>query len=305
MSVTAAYVLHGINIASPAAFVSQVTNARVMTGINVQKGIPSGLPGARFIYNMNQMLEASFDTTQVKSVLDACGTSPQLVSCGSGNTDYYFKQTTNLASRVDDATTSHVRLRAPKAVLIPQSISASDGQPASISVRMINTFDGTNAPLVGAAAALAGTPSHAENFTLGPASINGTLIGGIQDCTINFGISTIEKRGDGELYLSHVCEKETLPTVTIRTLGSPWATYGINGTALTSMSVWFRKCLETARTADATAEHILFTATAGLFVIEETGGGGNEPVITTITCHLAMPDATTRPLLVDTTAAIE
>lgn len=302
MSVTAAYVMHGLVSSSPSFFLSQITGARATPGVNAIKGIPSGLPGARFIYNINQTPEFSVDVPQIKTVLDNCGTG--ILDLGSGNTDYFLKHTVNRASRVADATNTHIRLRANKAVMIPQQLSASDGQPASMSVRLVNMFDGSTAPIVASASTLSGTPSHAENFTLGPVALNSTALNGVQSVSVDFGISTVERRGDGELYLSHLFERETLPVIRIQTLSAPWATYGINGTALTGLSLWLRKCAETSRVADGTEEHILLSGTAGFFHVEETSGAGNEPVVTTITVHLAMPDATTRAMVVDTTAAI-
>ena len=70
MAVAALYNLHGIVSSNPAFFLSQITNARATPGITVQKGIPAGLPGALSAYNLGQSLDFTFDTTQVKTVLD-------------------------------------------------------------------------------------------------------------------------------------------------------------------------------------------------------------------------------------------
>src|SRR5690606_22756736 len=136
------------------------------------------------------------------------------------------------------------------------------------------------APIVASASTLSGTPSHGENFTLGPVSINSAALNGVQSISVDFGVGTVERRGDGELYLSHLFERETLPVIRIQTLSAPWVAYGINGTALTEFSLWLRKCDEAARVADGTEEHILLSGTSGFFHVEETSGAGNEPVVT-------------------------
>lgn len=301
MSVTATYVLHGIS--TPSDFISQITSARPSPRIQAMQGVPSGLPYSLFTYNMTQTPDITFDSTQVKALLDTTGVT--LGDISGGNTDLMFKATTNKGARVADATTSHIRLRAAEAVIIPQSISAADGQPATMTARIIALYDGTNEPIVPAGSlALAGTPVSEDHFTVGPVSIYSSAVNGVQDITIDFGITLIERRGDGELYTSWTCIQEQKPVVTIRTLTNPWPTYGLNGTALSALSVWFRKCAQTARVANATAEHILFTASAGLITIDETSSGGNEPAMTTIKIMVDAPDATTHPLTLDTTAAI-
>lgn len=301
MSISAAYVLHGIS--TPGDFLSQVTNARPSPRITTQAGVPSGLPYPLFIYNLIQNPDWQFDCSQVKALLDITGTS--LGDISSGNTDLYFKAVTNKGTRTADASTAHIRLRAAEAVIVPLSIRATTDSPASMSARIVCLYDGTNEPIVPAGGvALAGTPVSEDHFVCGPVSVNATAINGVQDVSIDFGLSLIERRGDGELYISWLAVMEQRPVITIRTLSNPWATYGLNGNALTGLTVYLRKCAQTARVANATAEHIAFTATSGFVSIEETSAGGNEPGVTTIRCELSAPDATTAPLLVDTTNTI-
>lgn len=302
MAVSTDFVLHGISPPS-GNFLSQITNVSANTQITTAQGIPAGLPWSRFNYNLVQNPDFTFDCRQIKSVLDITGTS--LGDISAGNTDLLFKATTNKGTRVADATTSHVRFRAPEAVLIPQSISASGDSPASMSCRLVCLYDGTNAPLTPTSGvALSGTPTAAEHFVLGPVSINSSAVPGVVSSSIDFGLRLIERRSDGELYITWLAVAEFLPIVTIQVLTSALPTYGLNGTALTAMSVWFRKCAQTARVANATEEHILFTATSGLITVPSVTGGNNDESITTIRIELSGADATTAPLAVDTTAAI-
>lgn len=303
MPVTAQYVLHGINTSS--SFLSHISRASANTQAQVAKPMAAGVPGTSFAYVLQQNPDFTFDCEQVKTALDLMGCG--LKDLTAGNTDLYFREVPHKGSRTSAASSAHIRLRAAKAVMVPLTLRASNGAPASLSARVICTYDGTNEPLVPAGSqALSGTPAT-ERFTVGPAAINGSAINGIQDIEIDFGVTLFEQFADGELYVTFVAERERLPVVTIRTLTAALPTLGLNGTALDGsdgLALWLRKCGQTGRVANGTAEHILFTGTHGLVHVPETTGGGNDPAITTIRVELQMADATTAPLSVDTTAGI-
>ena len=301
MAVSSNFVLHGLKTSG--SFISQISSASFNSGINTQVGVPAGLPFGLFVYNLNQSPEFAITTEQVKTLLDITGTG--LGDTSAADVDLLFKATTNKSTRVADATTSHWRARAPETVIVPLSISASNDSPATMQARVVCLYDGSNAPVANTGSvALSGTPTSAEHFVVGPVVINTTTIPGILDWSLDFGVQTIETRSDGELYLSWLAVKEYRPVVTIRCLGSAAVTYGLNGTALTGLTVYLRKCATTGRVANGTAEHIAFTATAGLITIPEASGGNNNEAITTIRCELIGADATTVPLAVNTATAI-
>lgn len=301
MSVSSNFVLHGI--ATPSSFISQISSASMNTQINTALGTPAGVPFPTFVYNLNQNPDYTFTCEQIKTLLDLTGVG--LGDISSGNTDMLFKSATNKGSRVANATTSHWRARAPEAVLVPLSISASNDSPASMQARIVCMYDGTNAPITNTGTiALSGTSTATEHFVVGPVSINGSTIPGVLDWNLSFGLDLIETRSDGELYISFLAIREARPILTVRCLGSAAVTYGLNGTALTAMTCCLRKCAATGRVANATAEHIAFTATAGLITVPEVSGGNNSESITTIRCELIGADASTAPLAVNTAVAI-
>lgn len=301
MSVASNFALHGIK--TPSTFLSQISSAAYNSNINTMQGVPAGLPFGTFVYNLNQSPEFAITCEQVKTLLDITGTG--LGDTSSGNVDLLFKATTNKGSRVADATTSHWQARAPETVFVPLSLTASNDSPASMQARVVCLYDGTNAPVANTGSvALSGTPVASEHFVVGPVVINSSTIPGILDVSIDFGLNLIETRSDGELYISWLAIREMRPVITIRCLGSAAVTYGLNGTALTGLTVYLRKCAVTGRVANGTSEHIAFTATAGLITIPDASGGNNNEATTTIRCELIGADATTVPLAVDTTAAI-
>lgn len=303
MSVNTVYALHGIQNSS--TFLSQINNARPTTGSSIMSAQSSGLPFPLFVATQNANPGIPFETEQVKTVLDLTGALSSIVDLSGANTDLYFKKVADLGRRVADATTQHIRYRMSQAWLGLDSITAGDRSPAVASCRLGTTYDGSNNPLVPAGSvAVSGTPTNAEHFVAGPVSLNTVALPGVQEITLEFNRQYIELGADGELYNTFAALGSYAPVVTIRCLEQSWATYGLNGTSLTAMSVWLRKISRTGRVANATEEHILFTATAGLITVEESSGGTNEPSITTIRCTLVGADASTEPIAVDTTAAI-
>lgn len=281
MAVATAHVLHGIQSSSPSAFISQISNARASTGIDVLVAKAAGFPEPLFTGNQHQEPGITFDSTQISTILGITGIT--IGSLVAGNTDLFFKKMTYMASRVANATASHTRLRMAEAFLVCNRISAGHRQEAVAQCRIGAIWDGTNEPLVPAGStALSGTSTSAEHFFAGPVFANGTQINGIQDIEIDFGRTLIEAGGESELYNTFVAEEGIAPVITIRTLDLPWTTFGLNGTALSSLSVYLRKQGTTTKVAAATTEHIKFSATSGLIVLEESEAGDNDPQIATV-----------------------
>jgi hypothetical protein len=289
MAVTAVYVLHGV--VNSGTFISQIENARPITGNELITPQSAGLPFPLFTAVMGTNPAVPMDTTQVKTILDSTGALTSIVDLTGGNVDLYFKAMADFGRRTADASLAHLRMRMSQA----------------FSCRIGTTYDGTNNPLVPAGnVALSGTPTHAEHYVAGPVVVNTVQIPGIQNITIEFNRVLREIGGDGELYNTFAACEYFTPVITVTSTANPWATYGINGTALTAMSVYLRKIAAngTGRVADATAEHIKFTATAGLVTIDESSGGANDPSLTTTRITLVGANSTTEPIAVSTASAI-
>ena len=303
MAVATAHVLHGIQSSSPSAFISQISNARASTGIDVLVAKAAGFPEPLFTGNQHQEPGITFDSTQIASILTLTGLT--IGSLTAGNTDLWFKKLTHLASRAADASAVHTRIRMAEAFLVCNRISAGHRQEAVAQCRIGAIYDGSNEPMVPAGStALAGTPTSAEHFFAGPVFINGTQVFGVQDIEIDFGRTLIEAGGESELYNTFVAEEGIAPVITIRTLDLPWTAFTINGTALTSMSVYLRKQATVGKTANATAEHIKFAATSGLIVLDESEAGDNNPQMATIRCVLKAPNASGASLTLTNGVAI-
>lgn len=304
MAISTVHVLHGI--ANGASLISQITNARPMTDLQTLVAQSAGLPFPLFTAVLGINPAIPFDTTQVKTILDTSGALTSIADLSASNTDLYFKQVSDHGRRVADATTGHIRLRMSQAFLVLDRITASHQREAAASCRIGTTYDGTNNPLVPAGSvALSGTPTSAEHFVAGPVALNGVPLPGVADITIEFNRQVLEVASDGEIYNTFAACMYYAPVVTIRGYHTAWATYGLNGTALSEMAVYLRKVAANGtRVADGVAQHIGFSASSGLITIDESSGGNNEPAMTTVRVTLASADATSEPISVSTATAI-
>jgi hypothetical protein len=299
MAISNQYVLHGI--VNSTTMLSQISNARAVTGIDQLVSYSAGLPFPLFAGNLGQRPGYTFECSQIKTIIDLCGLT--IVNLTGNNTDFYFKAATNLGVRVADATTSHLRFRSAQAGLYPMSLRVGHRQEAYLSCRICMPYDGTNEPLVPAGSlALSGTPGAADHWVQGPVYLNTVQLPGVQEMTIDFGNNLLQAGGDGELYDTFVFIETHQPKITIRGYNVPWATYGLNGTALTAGSFYLRKVSPTGRVANGTASHIKLAATAGIINVQETAAGGNQAAMTTIEITPVGADAATYPLTITGTA---
>ncbi|MCP4571477.1 MAG: hypothetical protein GY838_03930 [bacterium] len=303
MTASTLHLLHGIQSSSPAAFLSQISNAQASP--NVEEQIAHGAGGLQplFAGNAGQAAGFTFDCEQIKTLLDLTGVG--MADLSAGNTDLYYVKAANLAARVAAASELHTRLRCASAGLVCNQITAGDKKFASASCRLVLPYDGSNEPIVPAGTiALSGTRSAAEHYKAGPIWLNASQIPGVTDVTIDMGLELFILSADGEMYPTLIAIKTSKPTVTFTCYTLPWTTIGLNGLAITGLSVYLRKYATAGAVANGTAGHIKFAATAGLATIENSGGGGTEEATTTVKCTLVDPSGTDAALTVNTAIAI-
>jgi len=246
----------------------------------------------------------TFSTKQIKTVLDNCATEGVVGDLSGGNVDFEYKRGLSHGLRVSDAGTSHLRARMEDNALIYwTSIAASQGQPAEISARILPVWDGVNDPLVFAGSvALTAASQAAENFTLGPIAINGTVLPGVQSMNWDNRITTEEVSDNGEPYITYGGVKDYSPQISIATRsGISIASFGPI-TAATAVTVYLRrKAANGINVADGTASHIKFTATAGSVRSRRLSGGDASFALD---INLIKPSAAGNPFTVSTASAI-
>jgi|GEM_PF-1834014 len=309
MGSTNEYYLHGIYLPA-GTWISSLQDTTPKAAVqHITEYSPSAVvPSFRGGYGARP--EVSFTTPQIKTILDTCGMAGADLS--GGNVDLYYKRATNLGTREAIADLDHLRIRCVRSMLVWDRISARQDQLATISCRLVPTYDGTNAPLTPAGGvAVPAEIKTADFFTMGSVAINTTNVDGALEWDLNLNPTYKEQASEGEPYLSYfgVARHDPVLTVTPEDLGY-WATIDVTGLTLTALTAYLRKLDAdgVGPLSDATAEHIKFTAAdnpCGLATLDDTSGGVDDTGNVPIRCGLRISDVTSaHPLGVSTTSAI-
>ena len=308
MGVATVDYLHGILLPDD-TLLSELTDCTPGANSNYLTGYASGHDEPLFRSVSGQTPDASFTSCNIKTILDLiiAGGNNYGLDLSAGNTDLLYKRGQDLGVRYAAAAAQHARLRAAQAFLYWNTISASHQQNADIACRLVAAYDGTNVPLVPAGTiALSGTPAATEFYTLGPVKINGAWLTNEQDWSLSSGVTPEEAGAAGEIWNSYVGIKQTDPVLTVNCLGNPWALEALTGTAIaTGLLLYLRKKdADGHNVADATEEHIKFSASYGYVLPESTRGAQNDPATTTLRIALRPASSLVETLAIDTTAAI-
>ncbi len=289
MSIPTLHVLYAIQ--AQGGLIDQITNQDYDQGIEeiIQAG--DGKTDAEFIATITQAPVLSFTTVALAKALAIAGYSGEAITSGL---DFFLQKVKSGGTREVGA--NHVKLTIGKGILLPRTARATQGGEASIEYDALAISDnGLNAPIaVATGEALTGSPEETEKFTVGTAKINGTLIEGIQDITIDFGIQEFLQGSDGNAFNTFAGIMERRPSITIRSLDvnlidvfntseitiSPTTTIhpGQVGITTGKAEVGFAKLKAFGiREALSAAVHVLFTVNEGRMTIRSIGGAGNDP----------------------------
>lgn len=300
MPVADTYVLHAIKFASPAFELTQLESADPQSNSNVLTQYSAGDPYPMFRAIGGQEPKLDFTTGQLATLLTNCGLLG--VDLSGGNTDLHYKLVTDFGAR--DETTG-VRFRIAQAMMYWTSITLPHGGNGSASVVIQPTYDGTNPPIVPAAAAAVGTKQAAQNFGAGAVLLNGTALDGVKNITINSGFRAILEAAETETWPTLVAVEMVDPVIEVQslTLGA-WETYGLAGTALSGNGVeaYGRKKLLDGHNSTGN-DHLKFSGTKGIILPISGRAGNNNRALAGFRIPLRSPSAGTSPLTIATNAA--
>lgn len=251
----------------------------------------------------------AFSTRQVKSILDladasaAHGNGKIVGYNGSGgNTDVWLRKADAYGLRVDDATDGHERARLTKAFLKWDTITAQQNQAAEISCELVAGYDGVNDPLVFTQEPLSGNPAVNHLFTLGPITLNGTNLDGLQGFTWTNNTALDVVFDSGVPFPTYIGVQMFSPTITARVRnGELMRTIGSRGVAVASLIVYLRKLQVSAiAESNASSVHIAFVGAGGTAKARQVDNQGLVDV------HIQLHSVTTNvsPFSFDTTSAI-
>lgn len=209
----------------------------------------------------------SISTSQIKTILDYCQTDDICQGHTSANLDIEYQQLADLATRTANAGTVHQRHRFGRGLVCWESIEASEGGFATVSVMITPTStDDSNPVTITDDLAMTSSAAVATSYGLGPVKVDGTLY-----CVDRWSLNlnpTYELRvcsGGPYLRLAAVRRVNPVLTATLANQAEALANWSTGGAAIsTSVTAFLRKRdAGKISVAPATAEHIAVTGTAG------------------------------------------
>lgn len=307
MSISNVYRMHSIDLGSGS--ITQLTDLNLNTGIAELVVAPSGDVAPGFTGINEGRPEMSFSTQQLKTILDECTQDGISADLSGGNVDAFYRIADPFGQLTAEASSAHMRARcASNSMLCWSTIRANQGGLADVSCRLVPIMIDSNAPMqVAASQAIATAASVQELFTLGPVKLNGSFVSGVQDLTIDSGISVRVLADSGSPWPTFVHVDAVAPRIRFTTAEAGiLATLGVTGTPLTALIVYLRKKAAggaVANVADATAEHIGFTVASGggMAVVRAVQGMDG---MAEVEIFLKRPSANAAWWTIDTTSAI-
>lgn len=296
----------GFGVESQSTLIGGISQYDLGSGTNVANEVTSGQVYPEFLSITAQKPVTSFTTLQIARALGVCGLTGLAIT-GTG-LKYYLQKHEEGATR--DSTSVHRKLTINKGIIVPRTLTCDHQGDAELSYDVVVTYDGSNDPVViNDSVAVPSGLADDERFTLGPATIGAISMPQIRQLQIDFGVNAVSEGADSDIWDRYVSIRDIKPMLTLRGIDPTWfaaASIPLIGKAAThaNTSIYLRKREEGATLlADATAQHVKFTAD-GMATIETIARvGGGEPSETVLTMPLDY-DGTNDPLVIDTAIAV-
>lgn len=264
------HTLFGVQIAT-ANVLGGIVSQRLPTDAAVRSEGSSGEVYARHQSLVGQRVTASFATRLIAQALGLCGVSGTSIASLTGGLTLWAQKTAAGGTRA--GVTSHRKYNMTAGLLYPDSLTVEHQGDAVLGYNAIAAWDGTNDPVaITDSQSLPAGIADDERWSLGPITLGSVVISQVRSLSLNFGIDAVSEGSDGEIWDRYVYIRRIQPIITIRGIDIEWfkaaniPLTGLNATHATT-SIFLRKRADGGSfVADATADHIKFTA-AGLVTI--------------------------------------
>lgn len=240
---------------------------------------------------MQQRPTLNYGTAHVDQHLDYLTTSG--LATGENSLEAYFVQADEDGVRE----TTGMKFTIPKALIVPRTLSASQGQHATLAVEAVmRSSDGTTAPFSVAEGQTVPTADTVDEwFTLGPVTVNGADVGLVQTWSLDFGIDVAVVQGDGDLYPTVIYIRSIKPVITFDTLAAAnLATWGIGGTN----NVVTATLLKGANAGRAGSGDKVVTTAASRVTVQELSGSHNGESVLRCQAVCASDDGANHPITI-------
>jgi hypothetical protein len=255
------------------AWINQIKSESPDSGIKLFEEASGSEIDRMFVADQSIEPTVKLDTTDL-ALGTTVGNSHVQINAGSGTPGFTLYGRYFPTGSVPDpiANSTHMTLVVSDGILVPVSISASHNSIATFSL-LVHATLGTGGssgatPFVYTLnqAIPSGSTATVNQYTVGAVKYDSTLLTGIEDIRVNFGIKVAKEGSDGEVYPSFAGVMMRMNTIEFTTADPQlMATIGDAYALSSSFAVYFRKILfGGTRVPAATATHIKVSGTTGM-----------------------------------------
>jgi len=271
------FYLYAVDLAGE--MIGQIRNQRLNPAINLVQEGPGGHVDNEYAAIAGGQPAMGFTSSAVAKALDECGWNGTPISATPFNA-WWQK---GLEGGLRD-TSGHVLMQVVKGMLYPMTIRAPHVPPATIDYNLLASYNSADLPIQISTGALTDAPAADEMFCAGPVVIGAWEFEGVQDVTINFGITPEVQSHKGITWPIYIGIRNRLPQIVVRFLDSSYISNidldGFSG----ACTVYLRKVLEGGtRVPDATAEHISCSIAKSIVTMGDSSAANPNTADNTVT----------------------
>ena len=288
-----------IDISTPDVTLGGIMSYSLNPGLNAMIAAGGGVVDPTFSALMTASAVVNFTSLDIATILAQTG----IVGKELTTTVFYLQKFLGYGSRAGE--TSHTKVSLGKAFLVPRTLSAQVGGPATLTCDMIAiSADGTTAPItVTASQTLATGGGASAAYTAGPCSINGTSLA-VASIAVDFGLDVRTEIDDADVFptLAYVASRRPTITITSPDMAALATITAIGAVQTDTDSVVYIAQLD-GNSRKAGSTHISLTVDAGRIEINSLAGSDGEPVAAEIVIK-PTSDGTAAIIAVDTAVAL-
>lgn len=268
-----------------------ITDSKISTNVEELLVGTDGRPFIDGVGVVQQGPSASFSTVKLAAALGIFGALQKKLDATT-QAELYLTEIEDYGTRK----ATGVKATFGKGLVIPRTLSASQGREATLGIDVFGAGDGANCPLAFTSGQTVPTNlSTDELFTLGEFLVNGASIGEVQDASVTFGVQEKLAYGSGHVFPYAIWVVDYRPVITATVVSAgPISTLGVSGVANTA-SIQFKKFNQPGMPGATGA--ITVSTHASRVRVTEVGGSHGGEVTSQITVT-PIYDGTNHPLTV-------
>lgn len=272
------FYLYAVDLAS--TVIGQIRNQRLNPAINLVQEGPGGHVDQQYAAIAGGQPAMGFTSSAVAKCIDTCGFDGTPIDVPNAFNAWWQKG----AEGGLRAASGHIKMAVVKGLVYPMAIRAPHVPPATIDYNVLASYDEANLPIQITTAALATAPAADEMFCAGPVITAGVEFEGVQDITVNFGITPEIQSHKGITWPIYIGIRQRLPQIIVRFLDANFLD-NINLDGWTGQStVYLRKVAEGGtRVPDATTEHIKIDVAKSIVTLGDSSAANPNTADNTIT----------------------